>query len=431
MTELSTRLTLSEIETRVCDVASRELGIERRKVTPASRIVEDLNCDSLELVELFMAVEDEFDIVLPDAPSDPVLKQLFARPHFRLADLAELVYLIQGTGRVESGRRFLAKIYEPARQLAPFTQLGGRFGAPTSTHLDWYEPVGKNPQGFKIFRRRTDGMMCVRIPSGRAILGSDSPSAQPDERPVHQVRIDSFLMDSEPVSTTAYARFLNSIGHVDSQTLAGWFILSNDDHRRSCTMLEQRRSEWAPVAGVETMPMVLVSWYGASAYSLWANGLDWRHYRGEGQIAPALPTEAQWEYAARGEDGRAYPWDNEEPDGSKMRFGAHVRGMTYEPRTMPIAPVNADLGVSPFGLRHMAGNVWQWCAEWYAPDFYERSESRADNPANLERTGIRSERGGSWIGPAFLCRSSYRRGRAPIARGRCLGFRCIGTCADL
>jgi len=430
MTPVSTRLTLAEIETRVCDVASRELGIDRSAVVPASRIIEDLNCDSLDLVELFMAIEDEFDICLPDAPSDPVLKQVFNRRHFRLMDLAELVYLLQGTGRIESGRRFLAKTYEPARRLAPFTQLGGGFDAPTTTRFDWYESLGKNPQGFKTFRRRTDGMICVRIPAGRATLGSEASSAQPDERPVHRASMDSFLIDSEPVSTTAYARFLNSIGVVDSHTLAEWFILSDHDHRRACTMLQRSGGEWAPVAGVEMMPMVLVSWYGASAYSLWANGLDWRAYKGDGRCAPLLPTEAQWEYAARGEDGREYPWGNEEPDERKMRFGAHARGRTYEPRTMPMAPVNADLAVSAFGLRHMSGNVWQWCADWYAQDFYAQSESRAANPANLLPTGIRSERGGSWIGPAFLCRSSYRRGRAPIARGRCLGFRCVGTAGD-
>ena len=83
--------------------------------------------------------------------------------------------------------------------------------------------------------------------------------------------------------------------------------------------------------------------------------------------------------------------------------------------------------VIPFGLHHMAGNVWQWCRDWYDPSFYQRAEANATNPVNRTPTLVRSERGGSWIGPAELCRSSYRRGRPPSVRGRCLGFRCASV----
>ena len=93
--------------------------------------------------------------------------------------------------------------------------------------------------------------------------------------------------------------------------------------------------------------------------------------------------------------------------------------------TLPMSPVHAPLGRSSFGLHHMAGNVWQWCRDWFAADFYHRPEAREVNPVNMVATGIRSERGGSWVGPRALCRATYRRGRAPTARGRCLGFRCL------
>lgn len=96
-----------------------------------------------------------------------------------------------------------------------------------------------------------------------------------------------------------------------------------------------------------------------------------------------------------------------------------------------MADVNAELGMSPFGLHHMAGNVWQWCRDWYSPGFYTTLAASAPNPVNREPSRIRSERGGSWIGPGFLCRSSYRRGRVPSAKGRCLGFRCVGIAHDL
>jgi len=113
-----------------------------------------------------------------------------------------------------------------------------------------------------------------------------------------------------------------------------------------------------------------------------------------------------------------------------MRYGRHRRGDTYRADTMPMAAVDDRLGMSPFGLHHVAGNVWQWCRDWYDRDFYRTPEATGLNAVNAVETGVRSERGGSWVGPAELCRSSYRRGRPPAARGRCLGFRCVSDVGE-
>jgi formylglycine-generating enzyme required for sulfatase activity len=175
------------------------------------------------------------------------------------------------------------------------------------------------------------------------------------------------------------------------------------------------------------MPMMLVSWFGADAYSKWANLCDWADVDAPGY----LPSEAQWEFAARGRDGRRYPWGEAPPTPDRVAVAMHHRGAQYQPRDFPMPMVHRDLGVSPFGIRHMAGTVWQWCRDWYSPTFYSTANATAANAMNAEPTGIRSERGGSWVGPAFLCRSSCRRGRAPTARGRCLGFRCVSKATEL
>jgi formylglycine-generating enzyme required for sulfatase activity len=241
------------------------------------------------------------------------------------------------------------------------------------------------------------------------------------------VGIDSFLIDAEPVSATAYCRFLNSVGEVSEKALADWLVPDPEDDRIEHMLVRNDGSEWSPVSGCDRWPMVLVSWYGATAYSLWANGRDWTRYKDEAPDAETLlPSEAQWEYAARGAERREFPWGDEPPPPDRLNAGRHEPGASYSVESLPLADVNAEQGMSPFGLHHAAGNVWQWCRDWYDPGFYGTPEARRPNPVNRTATGVRSERGGSWVGPAELCRSSFRRGRAPYARGRCLGFRCVG-----
>lgn len=426
------RLTLPTIEGRVCDIAAAQLHIRRSAIHPGLRVIQDLHCDSLELVELIISVEESFDVALPNDPPNITYKSVFTRNPFRLADLAELVYLQQGCGKAKRSSWWSDAEPVPARHVVPFTQLGGRVRPDDYVSGPLYESLGANHQGSPTYRRRVDGMICVLIPSAEVAIGAHGDCALSDERPAHRVRIDEYLIDQEPVSTTAYCRFLNSVGPVDEAVLHEWFVLTNDDRRKEHVLLRHDREGWIPRAGMERVPMMLVSWYGANAYSLWANRRDWHVYHADEAVAETfLPSEAQWEYAARSSDGRTYPWGNDEPTPDRVRFAQHTPGRQYRPQTLPLAEVNAELGVSPFGLHHMAGNVWQWCRDWYSPSFYTTPAARATNPVNLQPSPVRSERGGSWIGPSFLCRSSYRRGRSPTAKGRCLGFRCVGALKDL
>src|SRR6478735_1330805 len=121
------RLRLDDVERKFCDIASERLGIRRDRISPGDRIVEDLRCDSLDLVELFLEAEEALGLTLPDDSPHPVFKAVFARQGFRLADLAELVYLVQGTGAPDRKGWRRAKEPPPPTPSVPFTQLDGRW----------------------------------------------------------------------------------------------------------------------------------------------------------------------------------------------------------------------------------------------------------------------------------------------------------------
>lgn len=259
---------------------------------------------------------------------------------------------------------------------------------------------------------------CHALPGGAASVGYEGDVAGDDERPLHAVHLGAFVIDLELVSTTAFCRFLNSTRVVDQELLCKWFLLDADDRRRSNESVEFRDGVWYPRAGTGEWPMILVSWYGSRAYARWAHGHD-----PEADSGPSfLPTEAQWEFAVRGQSTTKWPWGEADPEPGLLRAG-RSRSVRTSGR-MPLGPVHAIDGISRFGLRGTLGHVWQWCSDWYAPDAYDRRQSGVNDPEETTPTGVRAERGGSWVGPVSLSRPSYRRGRVPHARGRCLGFRC-------
>lgn len=411
----------ADIVPRVRRIISEELGTELPTVQAERQLLADVLFDSLDLTELFLTLEEEFDISFDGLDGHPLLKAIFTRDDVCVADFAELVFVFQDR-RVAPQRSRRRSGVPIVAETLPFTQLDGRWETPSSGRL--LESMGVE-HGVEYFRRRSDGMRCALIPAAEVELGSESPKSDADERPLHQALLDAFLIDAEPVSTLAYCRFLNSIDEPPPDALSDWFVLDPADHRREFMPIERRDGEWTPISGTERLPMVLVSWYGANAYALWANGGRPEAYRHDaGSAASHLPTEAQWEYAARGASRREFPWGDEPPTQERARFGLHFKGQSYRGNALPMAPVNEASGVSPFGVVQMAGNVWQWCQDWYDPEFYSRPTARQPNPLNSTPAFARVERGGSWVGPAELCRSSRRRGRNPFMRGRCLGFRC-------
>lgn len=434
------------VETRVLEITCKHYGYRLDEVSLDARLGQDIVGDSLDMVAYIMELEEAFQITI----SDEIAEGWFTHQPLSIRNIATMVWYLQGTGKPDRGAWTQPRPALPDVEAVPFTQLGGRL-----TARDWcegrlYEPLGRNREGHLQYRRRTDGMRCVVVPEGEISLGSDEVDALPDQQPTHRVSLQPFLIDAEPVSCTAFARFLNSVGRVTSAILGEWCLFQCGDRRAPYFPLRQGWFGWTPLPGTERQPIILVSWFGANAYSLWANRCDWRYYRGDGVIPDdlrktvvaadqppsewlqsLLPSEAQWECAARGPEGQRYPWGDEEPTAERLRVARHVAGTAYTAETLPAASVSERLGMSPFGLHHMAGNVWQWCRDWYRADFYHRPEAVCLDAQNTEATGVRSERGGSWVGPAELARPTYRRGRPPQSFGRCLGFRCAGRMVNL
>ena len=404
---------LWELEVQVLDIASERQGFVRETMHPQQRIVEDLYIDSLDLVELLMALEDHFKITIPD----DIGKRMFVRSPLTVSGLAEIVRHQWGSGRPNRKAEDCGTAPPPRGTHVPFTQFSGRF---KSGNGPLFHALAPALDRFPQFQRRTDGMRCIQVPAAEVELGTDVTEGDFDEDPRHRTFLDEFLIDAEPVSAGAYARFLNALGVESDPWIVQWLCVVPEDRRtKQFQLFRNHHGAWAATPGTEHQPMILVSWYGAAAYSLWAADRDWKAFHSES----LLPSEAQWEYAARGPEGRRFPWGDEDWSPGLARAERH-RPRQVHSVPLPMADVQECLGMSPFGLHHMAGNIWQWCDDWYDAQFYRSPSALHRNPAQRIPTGIRSERGGSWVGPANLCRSSYRRGRPPGAMGRCLGFRC-------
>ncbi|MEW6544864.1 MAG: SUMF1/EgtB/PvdO family nonheme iron enzyme [Nitrospirota bacterium] len=223
-----------------------------------------------------------------------------------------------------------------------------------------------------------DGAPMRLVPAGEFTMGHAKWDA--DEQPVHRVYLDAFYMDRHEATTSQYARFFQETG------------------RESPT-------QWKDVnpATDGERPVVGVTWYDADAYC--------RHY------GKRLPTEAEWEKAARGTDGRLFPWGNEEPTRLRANFGAAWTG--YE-TFVPVGSLEA--GKSPYEIADLAGNVWEWVADWYDVHYYKSSPDR--NPTGPARGGSKVLRGGSWYHMLYDLRSTNRNYLAPTSARFDLGFRC-------
>lgn len=217
-----------------------------------------------------------------------------------------------------------------------------------------------------------------------------------DEEPAHTVYLDDYYMDKYEVSNAAYRECVNS-GACQPPTYTGSYT----------------RSNYYGNSAYDDYPVIYVDWNMANAYC------EWRGAR--------LPTEAEWEKAARGPDGRLYPWGNTF-DGKKANFcdencSFDAANKNYDDGYADTAPVTAfPGGASVYGIFNLAGNVWEWVAGWYDSSYY--ANSPFSNPQGPSSGEYRALRGGSWIVYGYLLRSADRNRVEPSNSNLNLGFRC-------
>jgi formylglycine-generating enzyme required for sulfatase activity len=242
----------------------------------------------------------------------------------------------------------------------------------------------------------------VRVPAGPFAMGS--AAGRKDEQPVHEVHLDAYYIDRFEVSNAQFAAFLNDVQR--NADLEGHALLDLDD---ADAQIHRGERGVEPIPDTATHPVVEVSWYGARAYCDWAG--------------MALPTEAMWEKAARGTDGRTYPW-GEGIDRSRANYGAEgcCRGDDGD-GFFHLAPVGSyPSGASPYGALDMAGNVWEMVGDWYGEDYY--AEGSGNNPQGPAAGINRVLRGGSMSSDPYRLRTTDRSGLPPVATYVIIGFRC-------
>jgi iron(II)-dependent oxidoreductase len=233
----------------------------------------------------------------------------------------------------------------------------------------------------------------VRIPAGPFHMGRDD--GPEDERPGHVVELAAYEIDVLPVTNADFARFLQARGPVAPDGRR-WY-----DHDDSDARIHRRDGVWRADPGFEDHPVVEPTWLGARAYCAW--------------LGKRLPTEAEWEKAARGGDRRRYPWGEARPDATRAQFGSAFNA------TRPVTASTA--GTSPHGVRDLVGNAWEWVSSLYRPYPYRADDGREDPEAE----GPRGTRGGGHDSPADEITTTQRGrtlSRAPRAGHHNIGFRC-------
>lgn len=228
----------------------------------------------------------------------------------------------------------------------------------------------------------------VLIPAGQFTMGADDADARGDEKPAHAVYLDAFYIDRYEVTNRQYREFILATGRPAPRIEQPWA----GPYNWNGTDFPEGRADH---------PVVLVSWDDACQYCAW--------------VGKRLPTEAEWEKAARGGLAAArYP----RGDDISLEDGNYDKGLLHKRQLTRVG----SFAPNGYGLHDMAGNVWEWCRDWYSESYYR--ESPKNNPAGPEEGLYRLFRGGAWINDEKFLRCSRRGKNTPDYKSHAVGFRC-------
>jgi formylglycine-generating enzyme required for sulfatase activity len=281
-------------------------------------------------------------------------------------------------------------------------------------------PLGTKSSEIVYFLNSYVEIRFVLIPAGEFFMGSDpfqDPEACDDEMPQHPVYLDEYWIGKYPVTVEQFRVFAQSTGY---QTLAerlgrGWIYDGEGWKDTAGANWMHPDGPDSSVIGQENHPVTHITYEDALEFCKWLSQLIGKEVR--------LPTEAEWEKAARGVDGRKYPWGNGPLDDEHCHYGKQIPGIIT-----PTTPVDkySPFGDSPYGVSDMAGNVFEWTADWYSESYYAVSPYK--NPSGPLTGTHRVLRGGSRYFDRRSARTTHRNKIEPDSRDTDLGFRCV--CID-
>ncbi len=297
--------------------------------------------------------------------------------------------------------------------------------APSLTPAPTNAPVNEVPEILQSIRSLT-----VSIPGGTFTMGT-SPSEVvqaveecttrdagaclaaygEDSYPAHPVTLNPYVMETTEVTFSQYVTFLNSRGANSHLNGCSGFPCIETRNENPDAVITFDSANYSIVETLAEHPVYAVTWYGAREYCE--------------AIGRRLPTEAEWERAARGDDGRIYPWGNSWDNA----FAKTNRPADAAPGSFPVASYPS--GTSPYGVLDLAGNVAEWVSDWYGEQYYaQQAQGNATNPTGPV-TGLQKVlRGGSWNSVPFFARTVHRQSWDPADSQRWIGFRCADVPQD-
>ena len=250
----------------------------------------------------------------------------------------------------------------------------------------------------------------VYVPAGAFKMGDNFGDGESRERPVHTVTLDAFYIGKFEVTNGDWRKFREDAGYNDAKFWPGGRVMPKEQN----PYWTQANNHGGATAGSDGYPVLGVNWDAATAYCRWLSAKTGKKYR--------LPTEAEWEKAARGTDQRRFPWGNS----IDATYASFTHSASFE-TAQPVGyfdgkNANTHNNASPYGAMDMAGNVMEWCQDWYGRGYYAASAKK--NPQGPEKGAYRVLRGGAFFFEPQDLRSYARSGGWPSVQAwRMIGFR--------